>query len=105
MRFVGSQTQMEGVAPARPRIMHELAGAQDRVVSSAEVFKARLNVSKPQGFTTPIAHDTSGLLFLAALGRRFYSLGERLGVFRAMYPPVEHIIPSDVGIEMMLLSL
>src|SRR5580698_10243378 len=45
------------------------------------------------------------LLVLSTLGRRFYGLGEGLGVFCAMNPPVQHIIPCDVGIEMVCLGL
>lgn len=61
-----------------------------------------------QGPTSHSQHSTPTscqLLVLSTLGRRFYGLGERLGVLRAVNPPIQHVVPCDVGIEMMFLGL
>ena len=78
------------------RQIHELAGSWDKLRANNRVRGTRpayQRQRKPE------------LSILPTLGRRRYGLGKRLCIFRAMYPPVEYIIPCDVGIEMMLLGL
>lgn len=45
------------------------------------------------------------LLVLTALGNIFHGIEERLGVFGAMDPPLEHIVPCDEWIEIMSFGL
>lgn len=78
------------------REIHELAESWDKLKANNRVRGNRpvyQRKRKPE------------LSILPTLGRCLYGLGEGLSTFRPMNPPVEHIIPCDVRIEMMLLGL